>query len=819
MQQNFINSQGGSRLQKGFVFPHQECYKEKDESLLLSQLSDININQEKKSINIELQTSNLNMKKQMIKLPIQNVIYSPKGMKNQQHKIQKDQPSTIEKLIIKNKIINRFKKNLLEQSYILQKDIKSKIESVLRLAKVKSEQYQDESDLLPLLTSNNYLIFCWDIINLFLDFINLWYCAYLATILSFQTQHTILEIILLFNNGFEILLNFHRSILINGEYVRNRGIITKTYLKGGFIFDFLGFMIWLLQILVNGGESYFEIIVVFQILLIVIRIIRKYQNSTSQIYLKEYQTNFLDLLTLMLILYFFAHIVACMWYYIGEKTSDLGQSWILKYGFSDKSNGEKYNAAFYWATMTMVTVGYGDITATNYYEILFSNFMMLVSSCIFGYSMNSIGMILKAIQDQNSRYKKTLQIVNAYMHANNSNESIQYKIRNYLQIQNERESFENAQALEKIIDELPSELKLELQLNIQQKIIAKIKVLGALFSKSTLTLTAQVLSKKLMFPGQLIFQQNSTQDDSLYYLYQGSIQVIEEKSQKALSIIKAGNTFGEYSFFSGFQPINTFKALEFCQIYKLDKKQFLQIIKRNHRDFETFHHVKDQINLYKDYSKLIIQCDICKEYSHQEIQCPKLTYQPNFEQRLKKQQFQSEYNTRSFHQRTQLKINTLDVLNTIQTSVKSYLQQEISQILGFNFSGNNESATHIQKAEFQSNTINLTDNEPQQNIINLKSITIKSQNFDNVATIQGKNLNEYIAETEVNCLMELEKQQLNVSYNIDKMYHFTDYMTHNNLKNVIQNIGRKLSKKEKKILQLQDKSIKIKRFFEIFKLI
>lgn len=45
----------------------------------------------------------------------------------------------------------------------------------------------------------------------------------------------------------------------------------------------------------------------------------------------------------------------------------------------------------------MVTVGYGDLTASNSYEILFSNIMMLVSSCVFGYSMNSIGMILKTI--------------------------------------------------------------------------------------------------------------------------------------------------------------------------------------------------------------------------------------------------------------------------------------------------------------------------------------------------------------------------------------------------------------------------------------
>lgn len=55
--------------------------------------------------------------------------------------------------------------------------------------------------------------------------------------------------------------------------------------------------------------------------------------------------------------------------------------------------------------MTMVTVGYGDITASNPMEVVFSNFTMFISSFVFAYSMNSIGMIIKNFYDTKNLYK------------------------------------------------------------------------------------------------------------------------------------------------------------------------------------------------------------------------------------------------------------------------------------------------------------------------------------------------------------------------------------------------------------------------------
>ena len=44
--------------------------------------------------------------------------------------------------------------------------------------------------------------------------------------------------------------------------------------------------------------------------------------------------------------------------------------------------------------MTLSTVGYGDISAKNSNEMIYSCIVMLFGSAIFAYSVNNFGMIL-----------------------------------------------------------------------------------------------------------------------------------------------------------------------------------------------------------------------------------------------------------------------------------------------------------------------------------------------------------------------------------------------------------------------------------------
>ena len=75
--------------------------------------------------------------------------------------------------------------------------------------------------------------------------------------------------------------------------------------------------------------------------------------------------------------------------------SELEDSWISPY--KDLNEEGLYVTAFYFATSTVTTVGYGDISGQNVPERLINIFVMLIGVIAFSFTTGALSSILQNV--------------------------------------------------------------------------------------------------------------------------------------------------------------------------------------------------------------------------------------------------------------------------------------------------------------------------------------------------------------------------------------------------------------------------------------
>ena len=140
----------------------------------------------------------------------------------------------------------------------------------------------------------------------------------------------------------------------------------------------------------------------------------------------------------------------------------LSDSWINHQGLLGKEWYILYLNAYYFVCITMNTVGYGDITAQNSYEKVFSIIFIYMACGLFAYSLNSIGMIVSNIAKRNDEFQKNKTLINGYMKQKKINSDLRMRINKYLEYIYYEEKVEQIEEEAEIIGKLSDSLKQEL---------------------------------------------------------------------------------------------------------------------------------------------------------------------------------------------------------------------------------------------------------------------------------------------------------------------------------------------------------------------
>ena len=238
----------------------------------------------------------------------------------------------------------------------------------------------------------------------------------------------VLEILITSIFLIQILMNLNLTFIDPVDkrlLVTSRYKIVKRYLSFWFWIDILSTIPFQLIIGSEGSNSIR--------LLRILRLSRFVKITKASNKLKDFLENreidpmMITALILAIQIFAIAHLIACFWYFIATaefieyvtngKDPATVVSWLTEIGFQeDDKVVSRYIASLYFAVMSMLTVGFGDIHPVNTFERVYTLVVLLVGSILFGAIIGKVkefierrNLVPKSIEGKMEEFKLFLE--------------------------------------------------------------------------------------------------------------------------------------------------------------------------------------------------------------------------------------------------------------------------------------------------------------------------------------------------------------------------------------------------------------------------
>ena len=261
---------------------------------------------------------------------------------------------------------------------------------------------------------------------------------------------------------------------------------------------------------------------------------------------------------LLIIFYvFLCHLLGCFLLVLGESVAtDVppGQAdtlcgdynnqtctWTVKNGLSKNGNDDAtYATAFYFSVTTFISVGYGDISATNGIEkfafTMVMLFTMMVTTVLFG----SVVTIVDKLGNAKRRYDERKEAIEHFIECYHIEDEAATPMRDMVEFQWERTKFFDTDA---VLELLPTPLRLEVLLDMNKTFMFNVPFFQDQ-DEAIIKEIVQVLGHELVLPGTMVIHEGQP-DEKMYFNRYGKFEMLAPHSGVILHEISIGDYFGE----------------------------------------------------------------------------------------------------------------------------------------------------------------------------------------------------------------------------------------------------------------------------------
>ncbi|KAL4433522.1 hypothetical protein ABPG74_002919 [Tetrahymena malaccensis] len=451
----------------------------------------------------------------------------------------------------------------------------------------------------------------------------------------------------------------------NGTFIEKRREVIM-YFKFILILDLINIIIIAFEIVVSA--PFLLIIFISRVFLVNLKI----SDISDHFSLMERYPSAYNFTKLSFILLLVGHVCGCGFHFIS--TINLGQytknNWIDFYNFSHYDIQNRYILSIYYSTITMITVGYGDITPQNQIERIYVICIVIISGTVFAYAVNMIGAIFQEKEKKIADYKQMKFDISNYMINRSISKKTQLKVYNYLEYIYKKES-ESPEKGQKILSLISEDLKNSVYKEFYQMILTNSKLFSHKFSKDFIQKVSLRMEEKMYAPGELIYQQGASENPILYYILKGKVELHAQKgeSKYLLGSLKTGDSMGHHSFYASLPIDYSCVTSEVTHLVYITQENFIECLKEFPLDQEVFTMNKDDIIFGQQ--RYMNPCFSCGKFIHSVIDCPLIHYQKNKQFFISRHLHSVQEKERKSHQRLhQLKRNSLKIIKRVRNALK-----------------------------------------------------------------------------------------------------------------------------------------------------